>query len=139
MGKINWSRVLFGGLAAGVVIDIVEIVANGLLASELTATLNAIGQKPPSGAVIAGFSVLGLVTGIVSIWIYAAIRPRYGPGPKTAVFAALGVWIIAYAVPYAYNSAHGVLPFRLTVILALVGLVEIILACLAGAAIYRES
>jgi hypothetical protein len=105
----------------------------------LTATLNAIGQKPPSSALIAGFSLLGLVTGTVSIWIYAAIRPRYGPGPKTAVFAAIGVWIIAYAVPYAYNSAHGIFPFRLTVILGLVGLVEITLACLAGAAVYKES
>jgi uncharacterized membrane protein YidH (DUF202 family) len=139
MGKINWSRVLLGGLAAGIVIDVFEIFANGLLASDLTATLNAIGQKPPSSALIAGFSLLGLVTGTVSIWIYAAIRPRYGPGPKTAVFAAIGVWIIAYAVPYAYNSAHGIFPFRLTVILGLVGLVEITLACLAGAAVYKES
>jgi len=40
-GKINWSRVLPRGIATGIVTEIVEIVANGLLASDLTATLNA--------------------------------------------------------------------------------------------------
>jgi hypothetical protein len=139
MGKINWSRIFLGGLVAGIVIDIVEIAANNLLASDLTATLKVIGRQPPSGAVIASFSVLGLVTGITSVWIYAAIRPRYGAGARTAAIAAMGVWVIGYALPYAYNVAHGVLPFRLSVVLGLVGLVEIIVACIAGAAVYKEA
>ncbi len=28
-------------------------------------------------------------------WWYAAIRPRFGPGPKTAAIAGLAVWLIA--------------------------------------------
>ncbi|MGC1459872.1 MAG: hypothetical protein WA825_16470 [Steroidobacteraceae bacterium] len=138
MNKINLGRVLLGGLVAGIVIDIIEIVANGLLAVDLTATLKALGQQPPSRSAIVTFSALGLVTGIASIWSYAAIRPRFGAGARTAVIAGLGIWVVGYAVPYAYNVAHGVLPFRLGVILGLVGLVEIILACIAGSAVYKE-
>ena len=33
--------------------------------------------------------------GIAAVWLYAAIRPRYGAGPRTAVIAGLAVWVMA--------------------------------------------
>jgi hypothetical protein len=33
------------------------------------------------------FNATGFLIGIFAIWLYAAIRPRHGPGPKTAVCA----------------------------------------------------
>ena len=32
----------------------------------------------------------------VTVWLYAAIRPRFGPGPKTAICAGLIVWGLSY-------------------------------------------
>ncbi|HSE60477.1 MAG TPA: hypothetical protein VLA99_17380 [Nitrospiraceae bacterium] len=29
-----------------------------------------------------------------ALWLYAAIRPRFGAGPKTALYAGLGVWVL---------------------------------------------
>jgi hypothetical protein len=140
MGKINWGRVILGGLVAGVVIDVVEYVLNTMvLGSESQAAMKALGLPSPSSHAIAVFLVLGLVMGIAAIWLYAAARPRYGAGAKTAAITAVGFWVIGYAVPNAFQCVQGLFPSRLIVIGTLVGLVEIILASIAGAAVYKEA
>ena len=35
-----------------------------------------------------------VVAGIWAMWLYAAIRPRYGPAPKRAAVAGLAWWFI---------------------------------------------
>ena len=66
-------------------------------------------------------------------------RPRYGASAKTAALTALGVWVIGYALPNFGMGAQGLFPARLLVIASLVGLVEIIVASVAGTAVYREA
>ncbi len=40
MGKINWGRVLLGGLLAGIVVNVFEYVTNGVvLASDWNAVM----------------------------------------------------------------------------------------------------
>ena len=41
--------------------------------------------------------LLFVVMGIGLIWLYAAIRPRYGPGPRTAAIAGFVMWLITSA------------------------------------------
>lgn len=43
--------------------------------------------------------VLNGVEGIVAVWLYAVIRPRYGPGPKTALLAGFTVWLVGWLIP----------------------------------------
>jgi len=139
MGKINWGRVLVGGLVAGVVINLVEYVSNTyVLASENAAAMKALGVQLPSGAVPL-FLLNGFLTGIAAIWLYAAARPRYGAGWKTAVITALGVWVIGYALPAFGLGASGIFPTQLLVVGSLIGLAEIIVASVAGAAVYQEA
>jgi hypothetical protein len=139
MGKINWGRVLLGGLVAGVVIDVVEYVLNNhVLAEQNDALLKALNVQMRPNA-IPMFMLNGLLLGIAAIWAYAAARPRYGAGPKTAVITGLGVWFIGYALPNFGLWAAGVLPTRLTCIGTLVGLVEVVVASVAGAALYKEA
>ena len=45
------------------------------------------------------FNLLGLAGGIAVIWIYAAIRPRFGAGMSTAVRAGLASWLSASLLP----------------------------------------
>ena len=61
---------------------------------ELRIVLQALGQPRPGRGVFALLGVLFYVFGVVAIWLYAAIRPRYGPGPKTAAIAGLVLWFI---------------------------------------------
>ena len=86
VGKINLGRVLVGGIVAGVIVDIFEYFLNAkLLADQWHALM--VAQKLPMWGMneIIAFDVMGLVIGLVAVWTYAAIRPRFGAGPKTAV------------------------------------------------------
>lgn len=139
MGKINWGRVLLGGLVAGVVIDVVDYVFHTyVIAAQDAAVMKALGVQLRPGA-IPIFLIEGLVLGIATIWAYAAARPRYGAGPKTAVIVALGIWVIGSVLPGVGDWASGIAPGNLLCIGLIVGLVEIIVASVVGAAVYKEA
>jgi hypothetical protein len=84
MGKINWNRVILGGLVAGVIINIFEFALHGfVLAQDMDAAVRALGREV-GGRELLMFLAWGFLVGIFAVWLYAAIRPRYGAGPKTA-------------------------------------------------------
>ena len=140
MGKINWGRVLLGGLLAGVVVNVFEGVAGIILQEQYKAALAALGKTmEESPALLVFFLAFGFVYGIFAVWLYAAIRPRYGPGPKTAACAGFAVWFIGYLLPSFGYAAFGLLPNRLLAIGAVNGLVETILGTVIGAWLYKEA
>jgi hypothetical protein len=139
MGKINLGRVILGGIVAGIIIDVVEYVLNAIVLADRWNAVMAAHNLPQftTGAIIV-FNIIGLVTGIAAVWTYAAIRPRFGEGPGTAFVAALLIWVVGYLLSDAGNAVVGVYPVSITVTLVGVGLVEIVIATLAGAFIYKE-
>ena len=138
MGKINIARVLLGGLVAGIVVNLFEYVTNGVfLASEWVAAMSSLGHAMPDSAMV-GFVVWGFVLGIGAIWFYAAARPRFGPGPGTAAITGAGYWVFAYALPNFSLGVLSLFPTRLLLIATLVGLVELVVASICGAGLYRE-
>ena len=139
MGSMNFPRLLIGGLAAGLVINVGEFILNGLiLADDLDALRSVLGLSPPSAIQLAAGSGIMFVYGIALIWIYAAIRPRFGPGPMTAMIAGLTFWVIAYVLFTTTLLASGMFTARLTLISILWGVVEAPVAALIGASLYRE-
>lgn len=138
MGKINWGRVLLGGLLAGVIINAGEFFMNGVvLGRDWDAAMKALGRTMPPSALVV-FAIWGFLAGISAIWLYAAARPRFGPGAKTAALTGYAFWIFGYALPTLANWPLGLFPQRLQVIGVLGGLVEAILASVAGAWLYKE-
>jgi hypothetical protein len=140
MGKINWARVLLGGLLAGVVINIFEFVTNGVfLASEWKATMKAVGRTTPltasAGAI---FLTWGFLSGIGAIWLYAAARPRFGPGVKTAALTGFAFWVLSSALCALDEAGVGLYRPRLLIILVTVCLVQSVVASVAGAWLYKE-
>src|SRR5207249_3963498 len=53
------------------------------------------------------FLAWGFLVGIFAVWLYAAIRPRYGAGPKTALCAGAAVWGLGY-----HEGTHPRVPTR---------------------------
>jgi hypothetical protein len=53
------------------------------------------------------FILMSFVAGIVTIWLYAAVRPRLGAGPGTAIIIAIPVWILASLMPATRFSLLG--------------------------------
>jgi hypothetical protein len=95
---INTSKVVIGGLAAGVVGNIIGFLGFGMLLgprfeAEAVAVAPALAGRGASGAAIATNVIAQFVIGLLITWLYAAMRPRFGPGMTTAALAALVVWI----------------------------------------------
>ena len=89
--KPNLQRLIIGGLIAGLLINAVEYLVNGvLLDPQWTAAFAALGKTPTGWAT---YIPSNFVAGIIGIWVYARFRPNYGPGPKTALRSALTIWI----------------------------------------------
>ena len=140
MGKINWRKVVLGGLVAGIIIDVVEGVLEGvILGPEWRQAMQALGHPlEETGGKVAVHVLLGLAYGLSALWLYAAIRPRYGAGPKTALYAGLGVWVLGNLLPSVNWGPRGLVPGHLIAIAVVVGLAEIIVATEAGAWLYEE-
>lgn len=138
---MNWRRVFLGGLLCW-------FVANALwaglfyllLQDDWKAALEALNrpveQNPATAAL---WLVLSLAVGILAIWLYAAIRPHYGPGPKTAACAAFAVWFFGNFAPMAWLGL-GLKLFhaRLVAIHVVTTLVILVVATILGAWQYKE-
>ncbi len=139
MGSINTSKVLIGGVVAGLVINISEVILNmAVLGTEMNAAIARMNLTPVGNEAMAVFLVLGFLLGIATIWLYAAIRPRYGAGPKTALGTGAAVWFLAYVYPSVGMIAMGMFSASVMGIGLAWGLVELLLASLAGAYLYKE-
>lgn len=139
MGKINLSRVILGGILAGVVVNVSEFSLHQVvLKAQEAETLKALGKTmPEGGGVIAVWMLWGFAWGIAAIWLYAAIRPRYGAGPATAVRAGLAAWFFASLLMTAATTNMGLLPF--SGIEFCWTLVQSIVAAVVGGWAYRET
>lgn len=140
MGKINIVRVILGGLVAGLVINVSESILNlWLLAERMELAYQELGLPPTGGGTISVFIVSGFALGILGVWLYAAVRPRFGPGPKTAVLAGFVVWLCAILWPTLSSGLLGLFDADLLVFIAIWDLFEILIAVLAGAWLYQEA
>src|SRR5207253_7528461 len=140
MGKINWGRVVVGGFLAGVVLNIVDFVFFGvIMKQDIAAAMQALGRQPGAmDSLVPLFVVLDFVTGIGLLWVYAAIRPRFGAGAKTAVIAGVAVWFFVGLLHALGEAPMGFMPQRLMVIGTCVALVSIPVATVVGAYVYKE-
>lgn len=140
MGRINLGRVLLAGIVAGIVSDILGYLVDGVwLASRWSDDLAALGKPDFTNNQVIWFNVLGIVSGIVLIWIYAAIRPRLGAGFGTALIAGFVVWVIGSLIPNLGFMWIGHLFTRHLAALTTAGaLVETLVGAVAGAALYKE-
>src|SRR6266480_7973787 len=130
MGKINMLKVLVGGLIAVVVLNIVDSFLFGyLLKDQMAAAMASINRPAMTNAQIPWFVVLDLVTGVFLVWLYAAIRPRFGPGPGTAVKAGLALWFVAGLLGNLYMWPMNIMPHNMLLTTMAVMLVSCPLAC----------
>src|SRR5882672_12348651 len=111
MGKINVGRVLLGGLVAGIVLNIGEYLLNDkVFGAQMKAEMARHNYPMPGGNAIVVAVVMTFVLGLVIVLGYAAIRPRFGAGPKTAIIAAVFAWFGVYVYLNILGAAFGFVP-----------------------------
>ncbi len=141
MGKINVGRAFLGGIVAGIVIDILGWIADGvILSSRWAAADKVLGIGAFGTGQMISFYILGLIAGVIIIWFYAACKPRLGTRYRTALNVGLAIWIVAYVLPNAgFMYITGLYPHNLMVFTTLGNLVEVLVGTFIGAALYKES
>lgn len=136
MGKLNWPRMFWYGLMAGIIWIILGSLVTALLGRDFAALPNNHLGKPSPGFLLFNV-VIDLLEGISILWLYTAIRPRFGAGARTSIIAALAWWFIvtlgdATWCSFGFFPAHTVIPLMIGTLPALV------LATYAGARLYKE-
>ncbi len=145
MGKIAAGRVIIAGLVAGFLWWVLEGLVQGVvLGADWNAAFLALGRTKEqmdagSGRFMALVTVWCAIVGILGVWLYAAIRPRFGPGPKTALIAGVALWSIGFLLPAIIHYGYALWPTKLTFIPLTTGFFEAIITALVGGWLYKEA
>lgn len=142
MSRINGGRVVIGGLAAGVVMNLIDGLSNGMLLATQwgaeTAQLNPGLMAKAGTSSTVGWILVDFILGLMIVWLYAAIRPRFGAGPTTAARAGLAAWLISHIFYFSYVFM-GLYSFRLIAASSGAGLVSAMVGAYVGGRIYQEA
>ncbi|MDQ6769122.1 MAG: hypothetical protein M3Z54_03960 [Gemmatimonadota bacterium] len=139
---INTKKVVLGGIAAGVVMNIIDTVVNMfILGARMKAESDAfkpgMADQMMTGSSMASYIVMDLILGIALVWTYAAMRPRFGPGMKTATYVAVLFWILA-GVFFSGYLHMGMMSMGLWLAFSVFGLVNFLASAWVGAWLYSE-
>jgi len=138
--SINGSRVILGGIVAGIVINVIEGVMNGVVLMKQWADQMVSLNRSPAGSIkqIIVLNLWGFAAGIMLVWLYAAIRGKFGPGPRTALGAGFFLWLTICGMGTAVPVILHIYRLDLALIGVAVELAEMLLAALAGCYFYKE-
>jgi len=133
--KPNIRSLMLGGLIAGLLINGIEYLMHGvLLDPQWTAAFGALGKTPRGWT---NYIPSNFLIGIIGVWVYAYLRPTYGPGPKTALRGALSIWIVFWVIPVLALQPMRLFPNMLLLATIGIGFLDSIPAVLLGAWLYR--
>ncbi len=138
---INTGKIVAGGLLAGVVFNVGDFLINTvLLAQQSAEMMRRLGLDPTafeSPSAMVPWIVIDFMFGLLVVWTYAAIRPRFGPGVTTAVMAGLIPFLGATLVLGGFTSM-GLFTLNMFVMSSIASLVNTIVGSIAGAWAYTE-
>ena len=141
MPKINWTRLIIGGLVAAVIMFVTDgFFHEKLVKTDWQAVYAALKATPPEGhgSSMAYFAFFELGRGMITLLLYATLRAFCGAGPKTAVCAAIAGWVAFSLTTPAQFIPLGFLSNALWLKMCAFQLVTTIVATLAGAALYKD-
>ena len=141
---MNTKKVIVGGLAAGIVLNICDFVMNTFIFGDsMKADMNSFkpglgdAMATMTGTTIAGYVIMDFVLGMLIAYTYAAMRPRFGPGAKTSIIVALVFWVFASIISVNY-MLFGMMSKGLWLSVGLGYFVCLILTALVAGALYSE-
>ncbi len=140
MSGINVRRVILGGFVAGLVANAFDfVITSYLMATEFAAMLARLNVSESAvQSWIWVFAAADFVWGFLLVFTYASIRPRFGPGPKTAIVAGVLLWL-AFAIAVLILMAIGLHTLQSYLKSSALYLISALVSSMVGAALYKES
>jgi hypothetical protein len=135
---MNYKRLALAAIAASITLLLGEMAFITLMGGRLMAARQAAGLPEITPQPLVSIIEL-LLTGAFIVWLYAAIRTRYGAGPMTAIGAGFASWtgIVLLSTIHTIGENMG-FPATLLLMVAGVILPVFILTAVVGAWVYRE-
>ena len=141
MTKIAYGKLAAGGALAAILMNICDYVSNNfILASdwERVARLRNIDMDVMGGVpATIGYVLVNIALGFLVVLTYAAIRPRFGRGPATALVAAF-ILFVPQALAQSTLVLGGFFSWDVFVRSQALVLVSFLAGALSGGWIYSE-
>lgn len=141
MSNVNWGRFILGAL----IVAVICFVSDGFLHQRVVheqwqAVYAALGATPPghAGFMMIWFIVFEAGRGFLAMYTYVLLRPRLGPGVKTATWAGVVTWVAFSLTGPAQFIPLGFYSEALWIYVGIYQLVFTIIAAIMGAAPYSE-
>ena len=139
---INTSKVVVGGIVAGIIMNVLGFIIQGMLLGkrmmdEMVAAAPTLQGKGEDAMAMTCRVLTQFVVGILLVWLYAAMRPRFGAGPKTAMLAAFVVWLCGFLF-YLDWLILGLMSTALYAMMSVAMLISVAIAAWVGAMMYKE-
>lgn len=139
MSQINVGGVLKGGAVAGLIMVVSEFILNVPIAgAQMNQEYAARNLLPVAGGQVGQFIAMTFLMGVLTVGLYAAIRPRFGAGPGTAIAAGLLVWSLSYLRMTLTFGILGIHSLGIVVLAVVWSAIEMIVAASVGAYLYTE-
>ena len=139
MSGINTRRLMLASLVAGILDNVLDgVISAFFLSGDVKEILTRLNIDEAALRSSAWIIILGdFLYGFLLVFTYVAMRPRFRPGPKTAVISALSIWSVmaitlSFLLVLQLYSMSGFLRNALLYLLAS------IIVSIVGAAIYKE-
>lgn len=141
MSNVNWGRFVLGALIVAAICFVSDGFLHQRLVSEqweaVEAALGAT-MREHAGWIMVYFVIFELGRGFLTMYTYVLLRPRLGPGAKTATWAGVVAWVAFSLTGPAQFIPLGFYSESLWISVALYQLVFSIVAAISGAAPYGE-
>jgi hypothetical protein len=135
-------RVVLAGLLAGLVLNVGEALLHGVVLAAATADAMAALRLEAVSSTGGLVQLIGItfVQGILGLWLYASLLPRWKTRAATAVLTGLVLWVLSavYSAIYLGAGLPNVMPDPVVWWPVVWGFVQYPLAIFAGALAYRE-
>jgi hypothetical protein len=130
------TRVVFGGIAAGLVVNAIELLFHRvLLDKQWMAAFASLGKKPTGWTT---FIPSNFLLGSFAVALYAWLRPRCSPTWKSAALAGSAIWLAFWVIPTMAPMPLNLLPNLLLLAIIGIGVFDLLLAVPVGIWLYEE-
>jgi len=143
MPRIHWQRLFLGGLLAGFVDNLLQFTVNRLYLFRAwdAATGTSSLPLPVKSDHHLPLALMIFFGNIFAVWLYAMMRVRLGPGPKTSALAGSVYWLMSWLFPVVLWTLSGpfpALPFWLLATYLCTHLGSAVAATMLGAFCYEQ-
>ena len=137
---MNTKSIVIAGIGAGVVVWVVDSIANVVVLRERFAMLVKAGifLEQPRLPFFLLWTLVMLGLGFGLAWLYASVRPRLGPGPKTAAAVGFVVGLMIYTPSNLAQASWSMVGRIVPIVWLVFGVIGTTAGALVAGGLYKE-